>query len=112
VSEKLKILRKRIAIYPEMSFSKKDLTKILFSNLSPSLAQARLKLHHPGSLYGRAVGSALVGWGTQQADHSGLDCWLTSTPAAHPVYRKCGYSDVDVFDLDLEESGCREAESE
>jgi GNAT superfamily N-acetyltransferase len=50
---------------------------------------------------GRGIGSALLNWGMDVADREGVDCWLTSTPVGYGVYRRLGFVDVDVMDLDL-----------
>lgn len=61
---------------------------------------------------GLGAGSALLGWGTDLADREGLDCWLTSTPVGYGVYRRAGFGDVDVLDLDLGRWGLGKVDGE
>lgn len=65
------------------------------------------------AMQGLGAGSALLRWGTDYAGQEGWDCWLTSTPAGYWVYRKHGFVDIDIMDLDLCRWGvCKTNESE
>ena len=51
----------------------------------------------------RGVGSALVRWGTEQADVCGVPCWLDGSPAAAGVYSRAGFREFGGDDYDLSE---------
>ncbi|SPQ18401.1 b69f7669-16fd-4477-8f2e-bb0d450bfff0 [Thermothielavioides terrestris] len=47
------------------------------------------------------AGSALVQWGVNLADSLGLPCRLEASPVGYALYRKFGFEDVDVHDLNI-----------
>ncbi|KAL2137276.1 hypothetical protein VTI74DRAFT_5007 [Chaetomium olivicolor] len=49
------------------------------------------------------AGSALVAQGVELADRLGLPCRVEASPAGYGLYRKFGYEDVDVLDLNVTE---------
>ncbi|AEO70580.1 uncharacterized protein THITE_72721 [Thermothielavioides terrestris NRRL 8126] len=49
------------------------------------------------------AGSALVQWGVNLADSLGLPCRLEASPVGYALYRKFGFEDVDVHDLNVAE---------
>ncbi|KAH8896815.1 hypothetical protein GQ53DRAFT_743373 [Thozetella sp. PMI_491] len=53
--------------------------------------------------WGLGAGSALVRWGLQLADQLGLPVFLEASPQGYPVYRRLGFEDIDVLDLNLRE---------
>jgi hypothetical protein len=42
-------------------------------------------------------------WGVNLADSLGLPCRLEASPVGYGLYRKFGYEDVDVLDLNVTE---------
>ena len=50
----------------------------------------------------------LLKWGIDHADRNGARIFLTSTPAAHKLYLKYGWRDVDELKLNLGEHGDEE----
>ncbi|MCJ1240605.1 hypothetical protein MMC14_008609 [Varicellaria rhodocarpa] len=51
----------------------------------------------------RGVGSALVRWGTEQADVRGVSCWIDVSPAGAGVYARAGFREIGGDDYDLSE---------
>ncbi|KAL1843826.1 hypothetical protein VTJ49DRAFT_7177 [Mycothermus thermophilus] len=49
------------------------------------------------------AGSALMKWGVDLADRLGLPAWVEASPIGYGLYRKFGYQDVDVLDLNITE---------
>ncbi|KAK0741603.1 hypothetical protein B0T21DRAFT_116765 [Apiosordaria backusii] len=49
------------------------------------------------------AGSALVKWGTELADSLGLPTRLEASPVGYALYRRFGFEDVDVLDMNLKE---------
>jgi hypothetical protein len=47
------------------------------------------------------AGSTLVRWGVDLADKEGLPTFLEASPMGYPVYRKHGYEDIDVAELEI-----------
>lgn len=43
----------------------------------------------------------MVGWGAEFADNEGLTSWLAASPIGYPLYRRFGYEDVEVQDLEI-----------
>ncbi|KAF2678956.1 hypothetical protein K458DRAFT_422618 [Lentithecium fluviatile CBS 122367] len=58
-------------------------------------------LHTDPKQQGRGAGSALLKWGMQKADELGLPAYLESSPNAHGFYKRHGFGDVEIFELDL-----------
>lgn len=56
----------------------------------------------------RGLARKLVAWGTRQADEYGLPAYVESSPAAHDVYRKEGFQDLECFELDFSAYGAKE----
>ncbi|KAL2264247.1 hypothetical protein VTK26DRAFT_9023 [Humicola hyalothermophila] len=50
---------------------------------------------------GLGAGTALLRWGLDLADSLGIPTHLEASPAGYPLYRKFGFEDIDVLDLDL-----------
>ena len=50
---------------------------------------------------GQGAASMLVKWGIERADDLQLPCYVESTPAAHSIYVKHGFEDVDRLKLDV-----------
>jgi len=53
----------------------------------------------------RGAGSMLVNWGTRIADEERLPCYLEATAEGYPLYRKNGFEDVNILDMDLTQWG-------
>jgi hypothetical protein len=47
-------------------------------------------------------------WGNKLADSLGLPCRLEASPTGYGLYRKFGYEDIDVFDLNVTETWGKE----
>ncbi|KAK6841119.1 hypothetical protein PG987_001979 [Apiospora arundinis] len=46
---------------------------------------------------GKGVGKHLLKWGLELADKDGLEVYLQAGPAGVPLYRKCGFEDIEVY---------------
>lgn len=53
----------------------------------------------------RGLGSQLVNFGLEKADHDGLPCYLSGSPMGVPVYTKLGFEEVGRLQVDLKEYG-------
>ncbi|KAK3945212.1 hypothetical protein QBC46DRAFT_277620 [Diplogelasinospora grovesii] len=49
------------------------------------------------------AGTAMVRWGTELADELGLPSMLEASPSGYGLYKKFGYEDIDVIDLNITE---------
>ena len=49
------------------------------------------------------AGSALLEWGVNLADSFGLPCRLEASPVGYGLYRKFGFEDVGVVDVNIKE---------
>lgn len=58
------------------------------------------------------AGSALLRWGVDKADREGKVAFLEASPAGYPLYRRFGWADVGVQDLDLGSFGAKQGEGE
>jgi GNAT superfamily N-acetyltransferase len=58
-------------------------------------------LHTDPKEGGRGAGRALLQWGMQKADDLELPIYLESSPSAHGFYKKFGFEDVEILELDL-----------
>ena len=58
-------------------------------------------LHTHPSHQGRGVGAQLVKWGTDLADKERLQCYLESSPAGYPLFKKCDFEDVTEMEIEL-----------
>ena len=58
-------------------------------------------LHTHPSHQGRGAGSQLVNWGTDLADKERLQCYLESSPAGYPLFKKCDFEDVTEMEIEL-----------
>lgn len=47
------------------------------------------------------AGTALLTWGNALADRLRTPHWLEASPTGYPLYRRMGFADIDVRDLDL-----------
>lgn len=47
----------------------------------------------------------MVRWGVELADRHGLPCYLEASPAGHHLYRKFGFEDVEMLEVDLTPHG-------
>lgn len=81
---------------PLLSSSKKDL----------SILACKPARHRSGA------GSALLRWGVDKADREGKVAFLEASPAGYPLYRRFGWADVGVQDLDLASFGAKQGEGE
>jgi GNAT superfamily N-acetyltransferase len=54
---------------------------------------------------GHGAGSALINWGKQKADELGLSIYLESSTVGHGFYKKHGFRDIDVMDIDFSPYG-------
>ena len=58
-------------------------------------------LHTHPSHQGRGAGAQLVKWGTDLADKERLQCYLESSPAGYPLFKKCDFEDVTEMEIEL-----------
>lgn len=58
-------------------------------------------LHTHPSHQGQGAGAQLVKWGTDLADKERLQCYLESSPAAYPLFKKCDFEDVTEMEIEL-----------
>lgn len=58
-------------------------------------------LHTHPSHQSRGVGAQLVKWGTDLADKERLQCYLESSPAGYPLFKKCDFEDVTEMEIEL-----------
>lgn len=58
-------------------------------------------LHTHPSHQGRGAGAKLVKWGTDLADKERLQCYLESSPAGYPLFKKCDFEDVTEMEIEL-----------
>lgn len=58
-------------------------------------------LHTDPEYQGRGAGSALIEWGKQKANELGLPIYLESSTKGHRFYKKHGFTDVEVMDIDF-----------
>jgi N-acetylglutamate synthase-like GNAT family acetyltransferase len=49
----------------------------------------------------RGAAGLLMRWGMQKADELGIPMYLESSTDAHEFYKKLGFQDVEVFEVDL-----------
>ncbi|KAI9737915.1 MAG: hypothetical protein M1834_009285 [Cirrosporium novae-zelandiae] len=49
----------------------------------------------------RGAGTALVKWGCEKADEKGLPCYVEASMTGYPIYRSCGFEDLERLELDL-----------
>jgi len=52
---------------------------------------------------GTGVGSALLKWGTDEADKAGVFAWVHSSEMGSNAYRKAGFEVIGTLDIDLDE---------
>lgn len=53
----------------------------------------------------KGAGKLLLEWGIKIADELGLPTYLESSQEGFGLYKRHGFEEVDVFDLDLEKYG-------
>jgi GNAT superfamily N-acetyltransferase len=51
----------------------------------------------------KGIGSQLVRWGTQEADHQGLECWTEATDIDRSVYEKNDFILIEDVLIELEQ---------
>lgn len=51
------------------------------------------------SAKGKGIGTALVEWGTKQADAQGKRCYVEGTEAAEGLYTRCGFVGKEWLDF-------------
>jgi ribosomal protein S18 acetylase RimI-like enzyme len=62
-------------------------------------------LHTDPAFQRKGAGKLLVEWGTKKADELGLPIYLEATQAGFGLYKRHGFEEIDVFDLDLDKYG-------
>ncbi|KAI1660208.1 acyl-CoA N-acyltransferase [Daldinia decipiens] len=65
-------------------------------------------LHTDPKHQGRGAGSTLTKWGIEEAKRLGLVVYLESSSAAHSLYEKHGFRDIEVLTADLSKWGATE----
>ena len=55
----------------------------------------------------KGLGTKLIQHCSQIADAAGIPTYLSSFPQAHALYGKLRYTDIDYFDVDLNEWGTK-----
>ncbi|KAJ8105806.1 hypothetical protein OPT61_g9958 [Boeremia exigua] len=58
-------------------------------------------LHTDPEYQGRGAGGALLEWGKDKADELGLPIYLESSTKGHKFYRKHGFKDIEVLEIDF-----------
>lgn len=58
-------------------------------------------LHTDPAFQGRGAGSALIDWGKKKADELDLPIYLESSTKGHGFYKKHGFKDVEVMEIDF-----------
>lgn len=58
-------------------------------------------IHTHPSHQGRGAGAQMVKWGTDLADKEGLQCYLESSPAGYPLFKKVDFEDVTEMEIEL-----------
>ncbi|KAI1334746.1 putative GNAT family acetyltransferase [Xylariaceae sp. FL0016] len=53
----------------------------------------------------RGAGRMLVEWGIEEAKKLGLVAYLESSPEGHEMYKKCGFRDLELTELDMSKWG-------
>ncbi|KAK8110131.1 uncharacterized protein PG998_006588 [Apiospora kogelbergensis] len=49
------------------------------------------------SYHGKGLGKQLLNWGLERADQDGVEAYLQASPAGAPLYRKCGFEDIESY---------------
>lgn len=62
-------------------------------------------LHTDPEFQGRGAGSALMEWGKHKSEELGLPIYLESSTKGHGFYKKHGFKDVEVLDIDFSSWG-------
>ncbi|KAL9074688.1 MAG: hypothetical protein Q9161_002056 [Pseudevernia consocians] len=71
-----------------------------FGSIAPALWVLDILHTHP-SHQGRGAGAQLVKWGIDLADKERLQCYLESSPAGYPLFKKCDFEDVTEMEIEL-----------
>lgn len=61
---------------------------------------------------GKGIGTRLLRWGLEQADHLGVKVWIDASPAGLGLYKKLGWKEVSKLQIELKEWGGREGETD
>lgn len=64
------------------------------------------------SYQGKGIGTRLLRWGLEQADQLGVKVWIDASPAGLRLYQKLGWEEVSRLEIDLQEWGGREGETD
>ena len=59
---------------------------------------------------GKGIGTRLLRWGLEHADHLGVKTWIDASPAGLGLYKKLGWREVSKLEIRLEEWGGKEGE--
>ncbi|GIJ90943.1 hypothetical protein Asppvi_009908 [Aspergillus pseudoviridinutans] len=59
---------------------------------------------HP-DYQGRGIGTRLLAVGVEEVRRLKLPAWLEASPAGYSVYRKCGFRDAELMELDFDKYG-------
>lgn len=71
-----------------------------FASIAPALWVLDILHTHPLH-QGRGAGAQLVKWGTDLADKERLQCYLESSPAGYPLFKKCEFGDITEMEIEL-----------
>ncbi|CAJ2501002.1 Uu.00g038550.m01.CDS01 [Anthostomella pinea] len=65
-------------------------------------------LHTDPKHQGRGAGTMLIKWGVQEAKKRNLPAYLESSPDGHELYKRCGFHDAELVEIDLSKWGATE----
>ena len=84
-----------------MSHLTKQTTQSILGKLINGTRTVLDILHTHPSHQGRGAGAQLVKWGIDLADKERLQCYLESSPAGYPLFKKCDFEDVTEMEIEL-----------